>query len=133
MEKVGLRADTIVRANKFLQEIRDSNTVYYVRNGQNAIPSDSHHFEDSDGNACPVIPFWSKSFLPYARAWGEGLDIQELPLEAFKEHWLNGMEQDGVIVGLNWDQHGIGYEVEPIKLLEILTSLEKGNKAVFEE
>lgn len=36
------------------------------------------------------------------------------------------MNEDGVVVGLNWDQNGIGYECDPIDLLEFLSQAEEG-------
>jgi len=44
----------------------------------------------------------------------------ELSLEDFINYWLPGMNNDGVILGLNWDQNGIGCECQPSNLLDKL-------------
>jgi hypothetical protein len=46
--------------------------------------------------------------------------VQELALEDFLKFWLTGMDKVGLIVGLNWDQNGIGYEGLPTEVLEKL-------------
>ncbi len=41
------------------------------------------------------------------------------------------MKADGVIAGLNWEQHGIGDECDPMDLLEFLSQAENGQKISF--
>lgn len=109
------------RAEKFVQEVKEDGLLFYVlKDDGSAEISASHHFESEDNQPSVVIPFWSKSLLPYARQWAEDAEIEELSIEDFIEFWLPGMHHDQVIVGLNWDQNGIGYECQPMELADRL-------------
>ncbi|MBY0273412.1 MAG: DUF2750 domain-containing protein [Alphaproteobacteria bacterium] len=123
MAELGLEIDSQLRAKKFIAEILETQKVYYLKQGKYAIESESNNYEDEEGNPLSIIPFWSKTYLPYARKWHEGSAIQELPIESFIKYWLKGMNKDGLIVGLNWDQNGIGYECKPLELLENLEGI----------
>jgi len=122
MGSVGLKGDSEKRAHAFITDALSTRVDYYVKKDgyEGAEDSESNDFSDLEGNAATVIPFWSKSFLPYARKWGETCPVQELSLEDFLKFWLTGMDKDGLIVGLNWDQNGIGYEGLPTEVLEKL-------------
>lgn len=119
---LGLKADSEKRAEKFITEALNTRIVYFLKmDDGSAETTISHELTDKDGNPAPVIPFWSKSYLPYARKWSQDCPMQELTLEDFVKFWLQGMAKDGVLVGLNWDQHGIGSECAPTELLAKLT------------
>lgn len=122
MSNLGLKADSEKRAHAFITEALRTRIVYYLKkDGQEgAEDSESNDFTDLEGSPATVIPFWSKSFLPYARKWGETCPVQDLSLDDFLQFWLTGMNKDALIVGLNWDQNGIGYECLPTDLLEKL-------------
>lgn len=133
MADIGLEIDSLRRADTFLKEVIDSKKVYYLKKDEGVEVFESNDFEDEEGNSGLVIVFWSESFVAYARKLGEGLEVQELDLDKFKEAWLTGMDKDGVIVGLNWDQNGIGLECLPLALLEKLSSNEEGKESLFTE
>lgn len=121
MSKLGLQIDSQARAEKFITEIQNDGFLFYVLKGDGSAEiSASNDFSDEEERPCVVIPFWSQKFLPYAQIWADGAEIQELSLEDFIEFWLPGMMHDHVIVGLNWDQHGIGSECQPIDILNRL-------------
>lgn len=128
MAEMKLSIDGQKRAEKFIYETLETGMVYYLKSGENAETTESHHYADEEGNPAPVIPFWSKTFISYARKWADDLEIQEVSLESFVKNWISGMNEDGVIAGLNWDQHGIGYECEPMDLLEFLSQAEEGQE-----
>ena len=133
MADIGLEIDSLKRADTFLREAIELKKVYYLKKDEGVEVFESNDFEDEEGNSGLVIVFWSESCLAYARALGEGLEVQELDLEKFKEAWLKGMEQDGVVAGLNWDQNGIGVECLPLELLEKISSNEMGKESLFTE
>lgn len=128
MAKLGLQADSEKRAKKFIQEILETNTVYSLNEEGHAVVAESTSYEDEEGNPLAVVPFWSKSFIPYARKWGEGAVIEEISLEAFVKNWISAIHENHDLVGLNWDQHGIGYECEPQDLIEMLASADEGQE-----
>lgn len=125
MAELGLEIDSKIRARKFIIEVLETNKVYYLRQGKGAEQSESNNYDDEEGNPLPIIPFWSKSYIPYARKWSEGAELHELSLEEFVKYWLKGMNGDGIIVGLNWDQSGIGYECYALDLLKNLAGAEE--------
>ena len=43
-----------------------------------------------------------------------GFRPKELTLEEFQTRWLDGLERDGLLVGINWSgDRAVGYDVEP--------------------
>jgi hypothetical protein len=122
MGSFGLKVDGEKRASKFITEVLNTGMVYYLKSNEfgGAEDSESNDFTDKDGCPATVIPFWSKSFLPYAKKWGGLSQLQELLLKDFVTLWLTGMNKDNVVVGLNWDQNGIGHECLPTDLLKKL-------------
>jgi len=123
MAELGLEIDGKIRAQKFIAEVLETNTVYFLKRGKYAEESESNNYEDEERNPLSIIPFWSKTYIPYARKWSDESELHELSLEEFIKCWLKGMTADGVIVGLNWDQNGLGYECTPLTLIEDLTKL----------
>lgn len=123
MNQLGLAVDSQKRANKFTREAFETKLVYYLKQGQSPEVSETTNYEDKEGNALPIIPFWSKTYIPYARKWSDNSEIQQLSLEDFTEYWLTGMQEDEIMVGLNWDQNGIGHECTPLDLLEELEKM----------
>jgi uncharacterized protein DUF2750 len=63
-------------------------------------------------------PFWSsrsrvERIVATVPAYA-GFDVEEIPLDEFLERWLPGLEQDGLLVGVNWSgPRATGYDVEP--------------------
>ena len=118
---LGLVVDSEKRAKAFITEALKTRVVYFLEmeNGS-AESTESNEFFDDDDDPVRVIPFWSKSYLPYARKYSDNCPMHKLTLEDFVNLWLPGMNNDGVVVGLNWDQNGIGSEWLPTDLLDKL-------------
>ncbi|WP_338749485.1 DUF2750 domain-containing protein [Bacillus sp. FJAT-52991] len=59
--------------------------------------------------------FWSDEAYARQCAIEEWSDYKPsaIPLEEFMNSWLNGMDEDGLLVGVNWNAKLIGLEVEP--------------------
>lgn len=68
------------------------------------------------------MPFWSDRAYAAQCAKDEWSDYTPIliPLQDFTETWLPGMANDNVLVGVNWNTHLIGAEVNPLKLKEQL-------------
>lgn len=44
-----------------------------------------------------------------------GFEVVRIPLEEWRSRWLPGLDQDGLMVGLNWsDKPCAGYDVAPM-------------------
>jgi Protein of unknown function (DUF2750) len=63
-------------------------------------------------------PFWSlrsraEKVVGTVAAY-RGMVLVELPLDVFRSRWLQGLERDGLRVGLNWSgPRATGYDLEP--------------------
>jgi hypothetical protein len=81
--------------------------------------------EDDQGVPAPrnedgkrATPFWStrsrvENVIASVPAYA-GFRPRELTLEEFRTRWLDGLERDGLLVGINWSgASATGYDVEP--------------------
>jgi hypothetical protein len=88
--------------------------------------------EDDDGIPAPsnaegirAMPFWStrsrvEKVIASVPAYA-GFRSRELPLEEFRTRWLDGLERDGLLVGINWSGgRATGYDVQPRDVREWL-------------
>ncbi len=109
----------------FLNEIFTHQEIWLLESqeGMACHPS----FED---NQQMCILFWSNGILAEAERDGdfENLEARNLSLAEFMENWLPGMDDEGVVCGLNWQNEEGGMEILPADLLEDLMkqSSEKG-------
>lgn len=69
-----------------------------------------------------VIPFWSEETRARACATDEWSEYtpSPIPLDDFLEHWLPGMEADGLLAGVEWSEDLEGVEMPPLELQIIL-------------
>ncbi len=102
-----------IQANKlmFVEETQNTRIVWSLRNEEGDwLSVASSEFEDSE-----VMPFWSNEADVKAQCADEWAEFQpsELPLDIFLEDWMITLAEDGVLVGLNWNQDLEGLELEP--------------------
>lgn len=105
------------RFENFIKRVSESKTVWGLENEDGWSVCESNEYEDTE-----VLPFWSDE--AYARqcaikGWSD-YKPSAIPLEVFMNNWLNGMNEDGLLVGVNWNAKLIGLEVEPYDLLKEL-------------
>ncbi|MEK7654703.1 MAG: DUF2750 domain-containing protein [Pseudomonadota bacterium] len=111
--------DGIDRAKKFYMEVIETRTVYCMYEPRdNLAKFESIKHYDAEDIPLAVFPVWSKTYLPYARhcaicCYGEGLTIKEMSLDEFYRSLLPFAIENGCLLGINWDQLGIGSEVDP--------------------
>ncbi|CAH0533825.1 hypothetical protein VST7929_01700 [Vibrio stylophorae] len=77
---------------------------------------DSSEFENSE-----VMPFWSSEEAARAHCveeWAE-FEVTSIDLDLFTNEWMTTLSEDGVLVGLNWNDALEGAELEP----EMVTKL----------
>jgi hypothetical protein len=64
------------------------------------------------------MPFWStlsrgKRIIKNVPAYG-GFIPHEMSWEELRDQWLPQLEDDGMLVGVNWSgRHAVGYDVTP--------------------
>lgn len=101
-------------ADAFVSEALATNTVWAIRDAS-GFPTSTN----SSGET--AMPFWSMESR--ARRVIEGLDAYrgfepvQLELETFTARWLAGLQNDGLMVGLNWSgERASGYDMKPADL-----------------
>ncbi|HDR6271298.1 TPA: DUF2750 domain-containing protein [Bacillus cereus] len=113
--------DLIINAQKrfttFIHTVLETETIWGLKNTSGWCVCESNEYEDTD-----VMLFWSN------KSYAQQCTIQEwanysptaIPLEQFLKNWLPGMIKDDLLVGVNWNTHLIGLELEPQLLLNFL-------------
>ena len=99
------------QAAAFFDEIVAHGAVWAIRD-EGGFPA------PRSGSGDRVMPFWSlesraRKIIDNVEAY-QGFETFRLTLEAFENNWLVGMEEDGLLVGLNWaGKRAVGYDMAP--------------------
>lgn len=105
------------RYENFIKRVLESETVWGLKNEDGWCVCESNEYEDTE-----VMLFWSDE--AYARQcaieeWSH-YKPAAIHIEEFMNNWLHGMNEDGLLVGVNWNAKLIGLEVEPYDLFREL-------------
>lgn len=113
------RATSESNYRRFVERVRETEEVWGLQSKEGWAYSESNEYEDAD-----VLVFWSDRAYAQRHVQGEWSQHvpTPIPLDEFIDHWLRGMDEDGTLVGPNWDAGLCGLEVEPRDLAEKLTS-----------
>lgn len=117
-----------LQANSFYSDVAKNKKLWGIRD-KSGIPAPL-----GDGGK-RAMPFWSslarvQKIIETAEAYN-GFETFEITWEVFRDRWLNGLEKDGLLVGVNWGgEKVVGYDVEPAIVREsIEMQINKGNSA----
>lgn len=119
------------RYERFIKSVCETEIIYGLEKSEGFATSESIHYEDDEGDPIELICFWSETDLANScsKSGWEGYSTSEISLTNFMENWCIGMENDGLFVGINFDQNMFGFEIEPLELiLELIKELTKQNK-----
>lgn len=106
--------------NRFIRSIIGSQTLYTLVSDEGDIAEcPSTEYEEDDGEPVPVFCVW------HDRAQAEACKVEEwadyqleaLPLDFFLHEWLVSMDQDAVLLGVDFDSKLYGLEIEPVEVL----------------
>lgn len=116
---IQLTDDLHANYQRFIENIQESGQVWSLQTTDGWVIVDSAEYEDSE-----VMPFWSEEAYAKQLCVGEWENFKPaaISFEEFVEDWLAGMDEDGVLVGPNWNADLDGLEVEPIEILKLLTT-----------
>lgn len=117
----------------FVKNVSESEIVYALKGDEGYATSYSSEIEHEDGSAVQTVCFWSDDTIAKSCIENEwsGYNTDLLPLNDFIENWCLGMNMDGIIVGINFDNELTGFEAEPLELiLEIIAELKKTGKSL---
>ncbi|TCJ18767.1 DUF2750 domain-containing protein [Flaviaesturariibacter flavus] len=104
--------------NQFIEQVIANRSVWALRSAEGYAVSPSNDYDDAE-----VIPFWSDAATAESLANDEWSDYkaEQIALGEFLETWMLGMQQEGMLVGTNWDASLEGTELEPLELAYALT------------
>ncbi|QXO18895.1 MULTISPECIES: DUF2750 domain-containing protein [Vibrio] len=111
-----LTTDIQANLELFIKESKENNLVWGLRNEEGWLSCESTEFEESE-----VMPFWSSkedAELHNVEEWAD-FEVLEIPLDIFVEDWLITLDEDGVLVGINWNATLEGKELEPVELAKL--------------
>lgn len=101
---------------QFIQESLSTQKVWGLHNEEGWLSCESVEFADTE-----VMPFWSspvQAKLHNVEEWAD-FTVTEIPLDVFVEDWLLTLDEDGVLIGANWDINLNGQETEPKALAKL--------------
>lgn len=113
------------RYKDFIKTISETETVYALKDESGYATSYSSEIEYEDGEPAKIVCFWSDAARAKScveQEW-DHYEVSPIGLTEFIENWCLGMNNDGFIVGTNFDSNLIGYEGEPLEV--ILDSIEE--------
>lgn len=113
--------------DRFIEQVTQSREVWGLRNPEGGwAQCPSSEFGEAD-----VIVFWSEKAYAGRHAVNEWSEYSPIPINLmeFIGTWLKGMQQDGSLVGPNWDANLCGLEVEPVHLAQRLLDVESQHPA----
>ena len=111
----------------FIENVKDSQCIWGLQDetGEGWVVCDSVEFEDTD-----VMPLWSSEDKAKAHCSDEWANYQPaaIPLVDFLEYWVSDFNDDGVLVGIDWDGENDCSELDPIELAQELADIEEESK-----
>lgn len=111
-----LTADLQANLELFIEQTKETQLVWGLKNEDGWLACDSTEFESSE-----VMPFWSTkedAQTHNVEEWSD-FEVLEIPLDIFVEDWLITLDEDGVLIGTNWNASLEGKEVEPVDLAKM--------------
>lgn len=119
------------RHKRFIITVCESEIVYGLQNKDGFATSSSIQYENDDENPIGIICFWAERPLAKSCIKSDwiGYKVSEIPLSDFIENWCIGMQNDGLLIGTEFDQNMFGFEAEPLELiLDLSTELKSIEK-----
>lgn len=117
------------RALKFIAEAVATEKVYVLVQDKMCVQTESLEFTREDDEPMDTIPLWTESYIENAKTWAEDCaTLEEMPVAYLIEEFLPEIEDGYCSVGLNWDQDGIGRELPPFNLVQLLVKQVKEGK-----
>ena len=126
-------ADVKKYHKRFIRDVVRSEIVWGLHSDDGWATSSANNFENEEGQPEKLICFWSdekRAGVCQKKFWQE-FTPKQIPLTEFMENWLVGMDQDGAIVGTNFDWNLFGFEALPLELLiELFQELKRSDKSL---
>lgn len=121
------------RYKKFIKTVCETDIVYALQNHEGFATSASVQYDDENDRPVGVLCFWAESGRAKSCSinhW-ENYQLTEISLADFIENWGVGMENDGILAGIEFDQNMFGYEAKPLDLiLDLVAEIKATKKSI---
>ena len=116
--------ETTPALESFINNVKQHQVVWGLQDetGEGWVVCDSSEFEATD-----VMPLWSEEAKATSHCTEEwlGYTAVAIKLEEFLEYWVGDLNDDGVLVGLDWVAEQDCLEIDPIVLATSLVNVEE--------
>ena len=107
----------------FVSQVEETQQFWGLsdKNGDDWVVCDSAQFDETD-----VLPVWSLEADAKNHCVDEWKDYQPkaVTLKEFMEFWVDDLNDDGVMLGINWVLDGNCEEIDPIEMAKKLAEIE---------
>ena len=107
----------------FLNQVKDTQKIWALqdKNSQDWVVLDSVNFENTE-----VMPLWSTEALAKSHCVQEWADYvpAAISVAEWMEFWFEDLLEDGVIIGLNWQENEACFELELPEFTQALAEVE---------
>ncbi|ABM00236.1 DUF2750 domain-containing protein [Shewanella amazonensis] len=111
------------KLSSFIDNIKESQLLWGLMDadGEGWVVCDSSEYEDTD-----VMPLWSSEANAQKHCCDEWADYKAtaISLVEFLEYWVEDLNHDGVLIGVDWEANEDCMEVDPIDLAQDLAEIE---------
>ncbi|NKF51606.1 DUF2750 domain-containing protein [Shewanella sp. WXL01] len=108
----------------FIAQVKEHQVIWALQDETNDgfVVCDSSEYEDTD-----VMPLWSSKDAAQSHCTEEWADYSavEIKLGEFLEYWVGDLNDDGVLVGIDWQVDQDCEELDPIVLAKSLVDVEE--------
>ena len=121
------------RYKKFIKTVCETDIVYALQNHEGFATSASVQYDDENNRPVGVLCFWAESGRAKSCSINHWANYQltEISLTDFIENWGVGMENDGILAGIEFDQNMFGYEAKPLDLiLDLVAEIKATKKSI---
>jgi len=107
----------------FLNQIKENQIIWALQDkaSEDWVVLDSINFEDTD-----VMPLWSTEALAKSHCieeWAEYIPVA-ITVADWMEFWVEDLLEDGVIIGLDWQENEDCFELELAEFTQSLATVE---------
>jgi hypothetical protein len=107
----------------FIADVKTSQTLWALQEpeSENYVVLDSVNFEESE-----VMPLWSTAELAQSHCIEEWAAYQpiEISVAEWMEFWIEDLNEDNIIIGINWPEEGACVEIELAEFTQLLSEVE---------
>lgn len=107
----------------FLEQVKDNQALWALqdKSSEDWVVLDSINFENTE-----VMPLWSTQALAKSHCVEEWADYQPVAISVadWMEFWVEDLLEDGVIIGVNWQEDDECVELELPDFTQALASIE---------